>query len=852
MDNNFNMNNNPNMNNQQGYGAYNQGAPMVPQYKYDAFISYRHTDLDMFVASELHKYLETYKPPKAALKNSTRGRIQRVFRDQEELPLVSNLEDPIIEALRESEYLIVICSPRIKESAWCKKEIDTFIQMHGREKVLAVLIEGEPEESFPDELVKGKRDVTLPTGQVVQEDVIVEPLAADFRAENKAAVKKKMGQEALRLLAPIYGVDFDDLRQRHKERRTRKIIAATTSVAAAAVLLAAAAILVLLMISAQRDKIKKQADKLMEMNDKITAQANQLSDKNEILAKEQARNLANEAEELYDENRRIDAIMMAVSSLTDYEGVQMPYTAKAYSVLAKTTRVYTGISERAPIVNVDMPGQIDYYDVSSDSTYVLASDDLGNIKVWVRPTYREVFSASDMKLSFSSTGAGFVSDKEIAYIKEDGDIVIHNLENDTDETLCSDMTMCNTNGQFVITEDSSNVYIYDSSSKKCIWQDTSSGFSYSYTYVETNDSTYTIFEYENILDNEAETYVAIVDNNKGELVDSVEIGYDTVDYAAYKDGIIYLGGASLEGNLLDFHSFIMAYDVDNKTTKWYKSTDDQLFTNYCLTDNYLAASSYNDLCRFSLDDGTMVNQDNLGESLIYLTSSGDDVWGVISSGDKFYMDYAEDTSLGMPYIKTSELKSIKSVDSTNNYFIGINSLNNSLVEYGRLFDDSYADYTGSIPEEDDVAMYTGTDAVVKAKELGVEYSGTVEKLLIYPDTSYAVVCYKSTKISTFDINTGDKLDTIEALGMYGCYGKDAEGNLYVKDMTTVYAIDPEGMLLFEASSMVGLTNDKNQMIFSYVGLDDNNNRVDKYCTVPIFSTDDLIAKGKKIVKNYRN
>ena len=52
--------------------------------------------------------------------------------------------------------------------------------------------------------------------------------------------------------------------------------------------------------------------------------------------------------------------------------------------------------------------------------------------------------------------------------------------------------------------------------------------------------------------------------------------------------------------------------------------------------------------------------------------------------------------------------------------------------------------------------------------------------------------------------------------------------------------------------MVGLTNDKNQMIFSYVGLDDNNNRVDKYCTVPIFSTDDLIAKGKKIVKNYRN
>ena len=34
--------------------------------------------------------------------------------------------------------------------------------------------------------------------------------------------------------------------------------------------------------------------------------------------------------------------------------------------------------------------------------------------------------------------------------------------------------------------------------------------------------------------------------------------------------------------------------------------------------------------------------------------------------------------------------------------------------------------------------------------------------------------------------------------------------------------------------------------------DDNNNIVDKYVTVPIYSTDDLIAKGKQIVKYYGN
>ncbi len=31
------------------------------EYKYDAFISYRHCDLDKFVAENLHKALETYR-----------------------------------------------------------------------------------------------------------------------------------------------------------------------------------------------------------------------------------------------------------------------------------------------------------------------------------------------------------------------------------------------------------------------------------------------------------------------------------------------------------------------------------------------------------------------------------------------------------------------------------------------------------------------------------------------------------------------------------------------------------------------------------------------------------------------
>ena len=123
------------------------------QYKYDAFISYRHCDLDKFVAENLHRILESYELPKNIKeKLNIEGRtIKRVFRDQDELPLSSNLEDPIIDALNDSKYLIVICSPRLKDSLWCKKEIETFKRLRGRQNIFCVLIEGEPRDSFPEE-----------------------------------------------------------------------------------------------------------------------------------------------------------------------------------------------------------------------------------------------------------------------------------------------------------------------------------------------------------------------------------------------------------------------------------------------------------------------------------------------------------------------------------------------------------------------------------------------------------------------------------------------------------------------------------------------------------------------------
>lgn len=187
--------------------------------KYDAFISYRHSEPDLYIAKKVHKGLETLKVPKAVERKSGKKKISRVFRDQEELPIGSDLGDNIERALSESEYLLVICSPRTPESYWVQKEIDTFIGLHGREHILAVLVEGEPDQSFPAQLLTD------------DEGNPVEPLAADVRGNSKREMTRKLKTEILRLAAPLLGCTYDDLRQRHKERRMKQIAAGAAVVA---------------------------------------------------------------------------------------------------------------------------------------------------------------------------------------------------------------------------------------------------------------------------------------------------------------------------------------------------------------------------------------------------------------------------------------------------------------------------------------------------------------------------------------------------------------------------------------------------------------------------------------------
>jgi hypothetical protein len=118
------------------------------QYRYWAFISYSHRDEKW--ASWLHKKLETYTGHKKLVGSMNRhgdpvpARMFPVFRDRDELEGAPDLPDRINEALRQSRFLIVVCSPDSARSKWVDEEIRTFKAWGRDDCVLALIVDGEP------------------------------------------------------------------------------------------------------------------------------------------------------------------------------------------------------------------------------------------------------------------------------------------------------------------------------------------------------------------------------------------------------------------------------------------------------------------------------------------------------------------------------------------------------------------------------------------------------------------------------------------------------------------------------------------------------------------------------------
>ena len=329
----------------------------MSEQKYNAFISYRRTARDTAVAKEVQQSLEHFRVPRGIRTASGKERIDRIFRDQEELEITSNLSRRIEDALRASEFLIVICSPGYSESRWCLHELETFIQLRGRDRVLCVLSEGEPPGVFPEILLHSSETVTAEDGTAVTVDVQVEPLACDYRGSFKAARKTELP----RLAAVLLGCGYDELVMRRERYRRRRLAA----VFSAASVLAAAAIAWLLWSNAQISRNYRQS----------------------LIS--ESRLLAMKSLDAFDTEDRLAALTTALQALTDGEN-DRPVTDEAQYAVAQASYAYFTPYHWLETWRIDDANDITDYFVSRDRQVLVCMDRTGYFRSFDLAGHREI------------------------------------------------------------------------------------------------------------------------------------------------------------------------------------------------------------------------------------------------------------------------------------------------------------------------------------------------------------------------------------------------------------------------------------------------------------------------------
>ena len=351
----------------------------MKNYKYDIFISYKHEALDKAVAARLQKSLEHYKIPKEIQKKTGKDKIKRVFRDEEELAVSSDLGKEIEGQIEQSEYLLVVCSKKTKESQWVLKEIDTFLKYRDAEHILPVLIEGEPEESFPESIL-----------------AYGEPMAADVRGKNEKEVLKKVKKELPRLIAPILHCSYDELKQRARNYQIKRMLIGTSVALVAVASFAAYAVF-------QSAKLNKEYQETR---------------------RNQARNMAQTSEKLLEQGDRIGALKTALAVLPENENSKEALVPEQMGALNNALYSYTVEKQpyfrpiRAENIEDDLEGGIQW---SPDKKYYMVLNCLGYIYFFDGKTGKCIwkeFGKSFNKKIRGFYGAAFLDNDTVILLSE--------------------------------------------------------------------------------------------------------------------------------------------------------------------------------------------------------------------------------------------------------------------------------------------------------------------------------------------------------------------------------------------------------------------------------------------------
>ena len=650
--------------------------------KYDAFISYRHAEPDSFVAQMLHKQLENFKLPKNVVRRKivqggalgdqnpsgedsvamsvNKTRIERVFRDKEELPLTTNLADPITEALENSEYLIVICSPRLPESMWCRKEIETFIELHDREHVLAVLVEGEPDTSFPEELLYREVEETQPDGSVIKKRIPVEPLAADVRGADRKEMRRKIKSELLRLAAPMFDCNYDDLKQRHRERRMRKIIMTSVSISAACLLFGVVSTTMALRIQHQNTQIQEQSDEIAAQAQEIEKQYREAKRNTAISRSKEAMNYLEEGDRM----RAIATAQDALLDLSDGDGIEegVDYPAQAVYALTDSLYLYENGQQILPDRILEADTAVRLMELSPEGSRVLTVDDSGQIVIW-QPD--DIGARIVLDVVYSGLTLG--EDNRIAFYGEDGvfcpvtgGVALYDLSGGA--AVESYSISCSSYMGIIVLQDLKQAIVLTDEWYRAIdctdgstiyekeWDADGLAFRAAAECAHSRDGRYWAVELStSYFEEEEKEAVAVYDTATGDRQSICPIEYEYVESFSFDDDIIYIVSnhsqatditrivQGMEGHLqaFDIHGDGIPLWTYARHSGWLYETA----YSYGMDSDYLLCSGYSDAVVLNKRDGSYIDIFSLGVEVtkLWYADAGDSFMAFTRDGVWHYL-----------------------------------------------------------------------------------------------------------------------------------------------------------------------------------------------------------------------
>lgn len=753
--------------------------------KYDAFISYRHCELDKFVAENLHRQLEAFRIPKSLIKaGKTNGKtkIERVFRDRDELPLASNLADPITQALQSSDYLIVICSPRLPESKWCLKEIETFIAMHGREHVLAVLIEGEPIDSFPDILRFDERKVTDSDGTIRIEKTEVEPLAADVRGKDKNEVLKQIKNELMRLVAPMLDCNYDDLKMRHKEARQKRILRISLAISVVCLIFTAISTTMSLTIHRQSNTIEEQYQEAL---------------------KAQSVSYASVSQTLLDEEDRMAAMSVARSVLPDsyHKQAQTPYTPQAEYALSDSLSVYNNGRSNFAVKTLEQTNPVNVMLISPNEDTITTVDVNNQITIYDVATTKVLVSykiPNEFEKNLSEDSIAYFGNDTLIYIAGNGFYMYDITNNNATyiETAGSTSYVAtSSDAAYFAISGFDGVELFDKEGNSIFFYEAPENYSGDSTMAFNPDRTLFAFSLSGIGKDIDTSYIGMYDvaNRKLLYTAKVDTGYLT-QASFYKDQLLLSGNSYAGYNRVlsgkenedqmnvneQTTGHLYSFPLNDETANWHYTTTYDTIEYFTGTQtwnsNYIILAGTNSTAYIDATTGTLVSSASLGAVPIEVAPLASDGYCYVLTEDGNKYIVAAEPEYGHLLIEQYDTSNgnFKDYAFTSNYDVGYRENATAVTLYQRTtseqteiiytFEDSI--YNATYSEKRNIMLVTldnslylynpkdGTAALVS------DETDSAHQIFFIGENDEEFADYYDNTFTIYDTGTGEKKKSV--------------------------------------------------------------------------------------------